>query len=258
MKNFISRVGKKIPRIMAIGSLFGILICSLIPFTKAEAKYRMPNSEDFPYAGATILFSKIDTLSLEEEQKSLRTAPDPDSDMERCSIENNVDSELLLIYDGTMEVIEKYNVPQKDHTMKSYEPYKAIHDKTSNHYLLQRQFAYTDEVGFRKVGERYCVAIGSYFDVAIGQYFDLILENGTIIPCIKADEKDDAHTDWRNLYTSANNCCSEFLIDTKVLAKEYQELGDVSWVFDDWKSPVVEVIVYDAFIMELADYEKTE
>ena len=43
---------------------------------------------------------------------------------------------------------------------KTYMSYKTITDKTSRQYELQT-IAYTDEYGFRKIGDRYLVAIGT-------------------------------------------------------------------------------------------------
>ena len=66
--------------------------------------------------------------------------------------------------------------------------YKTITDKTSKQYELQ-QMAYTDEEGFRKIDNRYCVAIGTAFGVYTGQMLDVELENGTVIECIVGDIK---------------------------------------------------------------------
>ena len=43
---------------------------------------------------------------------------------------------------------------------KCYEDYRALTDTTSLQYQLQQE-AYTDEAGHRKVGHRYCIAVGT-------------------------------------------------------------------------------------------------
>ena len=48
---------------------------------------------------------------------------------------------------------------------------------------------YTDSEGFRRIDDRYCVAIGTAFGVKSGQLFDVTLENGTTIKCIVGDIK---------------------------------------------------------------------
>lgn len=39
------------------------------------------------------------------------------------------------------------------------------------------------------------IATGSGVSHDIGRYIDIVLENGTVIPCVIGDAKDDAHTD---------------------------------------------------------------
>ena len=108
-----------------------------------------------------------------------------------------------------------------------------------------RQAGETDEYGIRRVDGRACVALGSYFGAKVGQYLDLILENGTVIPCIMGDEKADRHTDDRyHAYTVHSACCSEFLVDAARLRRYIGGSGDVSELFKKWDSPVSAVRVY--------------
>lgn len=128
---------------------------------------------------------------------------------------------------------------------KSYEPYTAITATGSPQYKLQ-QYADTNEYGLREVDGRICVALGSYFDIKIGQYFDLILENGTVIKCILGDEKADCDTDSSyHIYTTSCNCCSEFLVSTRYLYRKAKQMGDISYIHENWKSPVEKVKVYE-------------
>lgn len=127
--------------------------------------------------------------------------------------------------------------------MKTFMSYTTITDKTSNQYALQ-QIAYTDEMGFRKVNDRYCVAIGTAFGASVGQIFDAELENGMIIKCIVGDIKDDKHTDKTNVFTS-QGCCLEFIVDINQLDGIIKTLGDCSTKSDEWKSPCFQYIIYD-------------
>ena len=127
---------------------------------------------------------------------------------------------------------------------KSFMGYKTITDKTSKQYKLQQEVAYTDELGFRKVNNRYCVAIGTAFNASVGQYFDAELENGTIIECIVGDIKDDRDTDKSNVFTS-QGCCLEFIVDTKKLDGIIKTVGNCSVKCDEWKSPCFQYIIYD-------------
>ena len=127
--------------------------------------------------------------------------------------------------------------------IKTFMSYTTIKDKTSNQYALQ-QLAYTDEMGFRKLNDRYCVAIGTAFNASVGQIFDAELENGTIIKCIVGDIKANKDTDISNIFTS-QGCCLEFIVDTNKLDGTIKTLGDCSSKCDEWKSPCVQYMTYD-------------
>ena len=137
-------------------------------------------------------------------------------------------------------ITKKSNQLPQHRDFKSYMGYKAITNKSSQQYQLQ-QIAYTDENGLRKINGRYCVAIGSHWDVDMGENFDLVLENGTTIPCIKADAKADRDTDSSNIYT-ANGCCSEFIVDTANLDRSAKTSGNISSIDPLWNSPVKTII----------------
>lgn len=146
----------------------------------------------------------------------------------------------------TFNTYKEFTVPQ-NRGFKSFEPYHRFNPKYRQ-YKLQ-QYASTDEYGLRKVDGRYCVALGTYFfenvsNDIIGTYFDLILENGTVIPCILGDIKADAHTDANHIMT-ANGCLSEFIVDKSKLTKDIKSMGNVSYAKKEWRSPVAKVIVYD-------------
>lgn len=137
-----------------------------------------------------------------------------------------------------------FTAPQNS-GFKSYMPYRAITATDSPQYRLQMSDAYTGSYGIRQVDGRYCVAIGSYFTTKIGTYFDLILENGTVIPCILGDQKADEDTDSQNIITEHNGCMTEFIVDTNSLSKRAKQYGDISYCCEDWKSPVKTVRVYE-------------
>lgn len=128
---------------------------------------------------------------------------------------------------------------------KSYMDYRTITSQSSSQYTLQRDYAYTGDYGIMMVDGRYCIALGSYFTSDIGQYVDLILENGTVIPCILADQKADIHTDENNMVTVYSGCLTEFVINTDYLDDVIKIYGDISYVDNTWDSPVKEIKVYD-------------
>lgn len=144
---------------------------------------------------------------------------------------------------------ESYSVPNTS-GFKSYMDYRSITYIESRQYELQNRYAETGNYGIRMVNGRYCVAVGSYFTDDVGQYLDLILEDGTVIPCILADQKADIHTDSNNIVTMHNGCMSEFIIDSNFLVDSVKKHGNISYCNDNWKSKVVEVRVYNKNIFE--------
>ena len=139
---------------------------------------------------------------------------------------------------------KEYSVPETS-GFKSFMSYKAITSKSSPQYKLQHEKAYTGKNGIRQVDGRYCVAVGSYFTDEIGTLFDLVLKNGTIIPCILADQKADKDTDSQNIVTRHNGCLSEFIVDVGNLKSSITQMGDVSYFNNNWNSPVKSIRVYE-------------
>ena len=159
-------------------------------------------------------------------------------------------NEFMMVGNGLeeesqYEIRDVYPI-ENGNTTKTILPYKAFGKKTNQAKL--QSLCTTNEVGLRVYndgnGDRYCVAVGTYFDTIIGQYFDLILENGVIIPCVMGDEKADEHTDENGLFTVHSGCMTEFVVETKYLPHKYS----ATYCYDDWKSKVVTVIVYNEFV----------
>lgn len=119
--------------------------------------------------------------------------------------------------------------------MKKWMSYRAFGSGTKQKLL--QQFAVTNEKGFRMIGNRYLVALGTHFGAQIGQCFDLVLVNGTVIPCVLGDVKAPQHTDASNIFsnTTKNLCASEFIVDTKLLDSAAKHRGDASFAYTEEK-----------------------
>lgn len=116
-----------------------------------------------------------------------------------------------------------------------------------------------DKKGFSMWGGRYGIAVGSGVTgkpgkayVPIGTYIDIILENGTLIPCVVFDAKSDAHTDNKyHMFTCRDGngkpvntwCCSEFTIEDSYYSVPGQN-GNASTSYKNWNSKVKEFRVY--------------
>lgn len=127
---------------------------------------------------------------------------------------------------------------------KTWMPYTAISHTRSPQYKLQ-QIAYTGTYGIRMYDGRYCIAVGTAVTSDVGVYIDVVLENGTVIPCIVGDIKADIHTNAENIFTTHSNCCSEFIVDMNYLDPYVKLTGNVSKACTEWDSKVVKFKIYN-------------
>lgn len=165
-----------------------------------------------------------------------------ESEVDSENQENGTETEIEAIEQPeTYEVIKEYPITDGN-TTKTVLPYKAF-GKNTNQAKLQ-SLCQTNEVGLRVYDGRFTIAIGTYFNTAVGQYFDLVLENGTVIPCIMGDLKADIHTDSRGLFTEASGCMTEFIVDRTYLPNK----NSATYCYEEWNSKVVNVIVYNKFV----------
>ena len=148
-------------------------------------------------------------------------------------------------YEIPMEIpTETLDIPTCNSEFKTYMDYRCITDKTSAQYELQ-QFAWTDEDGFRRIGDDYIVAMGTYYAENVGDRFRITLDTDNEITVIIGDIKQDIHTDYFNQYTPIydengiffSGNVLEFIVDTDVLPKIPRRLGTVSY-FDYLKGNI--------------------
>ena len=134
---------------------------------------------------------------------------------------------------SNIDTMTEISLPDnKNNGFKTYMDYRAITDTSSNQWGLQQE-AYTDEYGIRKVGDYYCVALGSAFSTRIGDKFLIKLEDGQEFKAILADQKSDLHTDETNKYMQLSDDrinIVEFLVDTSQLEYMAKIMGDISYL----------------------------
>lgn len=124
-------------------------------------------------------------------------------------------------------------------SFKSYESYRPLRYSQGR---LQRR-AYTDKNGLRKVGNRYCIAMGSYYTTRIGCKIDLLMSDGDVVKCILADQKSDRHTDSLHQKHRSDGSLVEFVVDKHKLTRKVKRYGDVSKL-SQFKRSVHKVRVY--------------
>ena len=81
--------------------------------------------------------------------------------------------------------------------------------------------------GLRKIGDDYCVAMGTYYSSTIGERFKITMSTGATFTVIISDIKSNRHTDSTHRYTARNGCMMEFLIDKNCLANCIRVSGNV-------------------------------
>ncbi len=150
---------------------------------------------------------------------------------------------ISLQYISNEKPYKEYSVPRQG--IKSYMSYKKITNRASSQYKLQHSVAYTGDYGIRQIDGRFCVAVGSYFTKTVGIYIDLVLQNGTVIPCVLADRKADKDTDSRHILTTGDNSLVEFIIDNDVLPRRIKRSGDISSACEQWNSQIVSIRIYN-------------
>ena len=97
-------------------------------------------------------------------------------------------------------VYNELELPEEaDGKFKTYMDYRKITDKSSKQWELQ-QLAWTEERGFRKIGEHFLVAVGTFYADEVGKELLIEFEDGQRIKAIVGDIKQDKHTDPTNRY----------------------------------------------------------
>lgn len=122
--------------------------------------------------------------------------------------------------------VNEYSISENASTFKSWMPYTAITNRASAAYK-QQQFAYTDKNGLRKIGDDYCVAMGTYYSSTIGDRFKITMDTGKTFTVIISDIKSNMHTDSTHRYTISNGCMMEFVIDGSCLNSTVRLTGNV-------------------------------
>ena len=97
------------------------------------------------------------------------------------------------------------------------------------------------------VGNRYCIAVGSYYTNKVGVKIDLVLSsrNGRkhTLKCITADSKADKDT-IKNHRVHKDGSVAEFIVKTSALPRKALLMGDVSYAGKQFKGKIVKIKVY--------------
>lgn len=200
--------------------------------------YAVPNTETTSTTITNIETSKnVETTTSEDEVTSITEVT---SEITTTSTQVETTTKEIIEAEITEPVVEEEEVVEeissnKDSeftiasgasSFKSYMDYRCITNRSSLQYKMQQQ-AYTDENGLRKIGEYYCVAMGTYYG-NLGDKLYVETDEGANFKVILSDIKSDSHTDATHRYTLANRCMMEFLVETESMPSSIRSSGTVN------------------------------
>ena len=128
-------------------------------------------------------------------------------------------------------------------SFKSYMDCSYITDESSAQYQFKYDYLCSAS-GIMVVDGRYVVAIGSYYATEIGTRLDLVMENGSVVPCILGDCKADCHTDSTNRQHSVDGSVVEFIISTDNLDEKARQMGDCSYADERLMGEISAIRIY--------------
>lgn len=134
-----------------------------------------------------------------------------------------------------------YTIPGNGGRFKSYTNYRLLNKSSPQWNKIQcHENAYTDKNGLRKVGDYYCVAMGSYYSTTLGDTFEITTEGGTF-RVVLCDFKANQHTDSTNRYTAHNGCVIEFYVDMDSLNSIARQMGDISYADSKFGGRIISI-----------------
>lgn len=120
------------------------------------------------------------------------------------------------------------DIPNGDTSKKTYMDFKKITSKSSDQYKIQQlDNVYTDDEGFRRIDDKFIVAVGSFYG-KVGQELRIELSTGRVFNAIIGDQKADRHTDSNNQRHKSDGSVLEFLVSTDSLDTLSKKMGDIS------------------------------
>ena len=177
--------------------------------------------------------SKIDELTTSEDEVTSITEVTSQITTTSTQVETTTEeiTEPVVEEDEVVKEISsnknsEFTIASGASSFKSYMNYRCITNRSSLQYKMQQQ-AYTDENGLRKIGEYYCVAMGTYYG-NLGDKLYVETDEGASWKVILADIKSDSHTDSTHRYTLANRCMMEFIVETESMPSSIRSSGTVN------------------------------
>lgn len=177
--------------------------------------------------GPAACYADILKLPLPMEQESADASIADDSLLFECSADEVQYGAFDKAGESGEERETQMEIPGVKTSRKVYMDYRTITAKSSKQWKLQQE-ATTDELGFRRYGDYYMVAMGTYYTgYECGKVFRITLENGSEFLVVTGDIKSDVHTDAKHQHRKGN--VIEFIVDTDVISQDCKSMGDMSY-----------------------------
>ena len=142
------------------------------------------------------------------------------------------------------QVYESLEIPQGRTDNFMYMDYRALTNTASKQYELQ-QYAWTDSQGFRRYGDYYMVAMGTYYGY-VGDTFRITTDRGNCYDVILGDCKGtdavsyDGYHSWYHVAGDYRLNVVEFIVQTEYLPSEVTLHGDCG-VFENIGGNVIKI-----------------
>lgn len=136
------------------------------------------------------------------------------------------------------ESYESLEIPYGQTDCFLYMDYRAITDTSSKQWELQ-QSAWTDWQGFRRIGDDYCVALGTFYG-QVGDRFRITTDCGNVYTVQMADAKGYDSNGWYHVAGNGKINLVEFIVATECLPSEVTLYGDCG-VLDNIGGNVVSI-----------------
>jgi len=151
----------------------------------------------------------------------------------------HINAQTIKLYRDEVDVLEQitishqaYNKPRNTievcstSTFKSYMPYRAITDKTSDQYALQQQAETEYRFGLRTLDDYFMVAVTSQYG-NVGDILEIEFEDNSMLAII-GDIKGNGHDGCQSL---RDGSVIEFIVDMEHLDENIKQLGNFNVVF---------------------------
>lgn len=229
----------------------GVISSAVIAISNVQQRVQ-EEYEDNLSPDQPILIECAETEYKEPEKKS--KAAEKETKAEEKAKEKAPDEESEEIPDVEIEdedAQEEYYEPESisvfsdgfDSSFKAYMDYRCITDTGSVQYEMQQQ-AYTDSRGFRRIGDDYCVALGTGITYGCGERFQIYLDSGYSFSAVVADVKSDYHTDPTNCYVPRGGNSGnvvEFIIDSDFAEGAMLSSGSAGY-YDDLSGNITAIV----------------